>query len=271
VITADTLPKPTPIEPDVKPPATKADEPTTNGSSQRGTADTDAPAPAQNPPTQNPPSTAQAAQPASTANQSANAPPCNPKARYDDTNCLAGGPAIPLTGPQGATPQIKPAQPKTVEPKPVLPKPVQPKPVQPKPIDPTPAASASASPPPAPATTANAQPVNIEEQSPVAAPQDRKQDRTRSSSRRRDRGNWDEGRSASNYWGAPDEDVDRGYGSRRDRYGERDRYGDDDRYRGDRRSARRGGGREEERVVERGPRIGGSPGLFGLLPFLGGD
>jgi hypothetical protein len=70
------------------------------------------------------------------------------------------------------------------------------------------------------------------------------------------------------YWGAPDDEADRGYGSRRDRYG--DDEARDDRRRGDRRSARRGGSREEERVVERGPRIGGPPGLFGLLPFLGG-
>jgi hypothetical protein len=121
-------------------------------------------------------------------------------------------------------------------------------------------------PPPAPANTANAQPVNTEEPAPTAAPQDRKQDRNRSSSRRRDRGNWDESRSASNYWGARDEEVDRGYGARRDRDGD---DGRDVGRRTDRRSARRGWN-EEERVVERGPRIGGPPGLFGLLPFLGG-
>jgi hypothetical protein len=245
-ITADTLAKPSQT-PDVTPPEVKPVEPATDGSGRRA-ADTPPPAskPAsasvQNPPVQNPATAAQP-QPAPAANESANAPPCNPKARHDDSNCLAGGPTVPLTGPAGAAPAVKPT-------------------------DPKPAATASASPPPPSAKTAAPQPVNtqsaVTEQAPAATPQDRKQERTRSSSRRRDRGNWDDSRSAS-YWGAPDDEGERGYGGRRDR------YGDEDRYRGDRRSARRGGWREEERVVvERGPHIGGPPGLFGLLPF-GGD
>jgi hypothetical protein len=222
-ITADTLAKPGAPPPEMKPveikpvetkpPDVKPSEPATNGSSQRTAADTAPPAKAADDPAAN--------------DSVANAPPCNPKMRNTDANCLAGGPPQPLTGPAGAMPD--------------------PKPVETKPA----------------ANVANAQPAATEERAPAAAPQDRKQDRSRSSSRRRDRGNWDEGRSAS-YWGTPDEEADRGY------RGRRDRYGDDDGYRGDRRSARRGGWREEERVVERGPRIGGPPGLFGLLPF-GGD